>query len=709
MRTCRPLLALALRTARPMRAGQSVAASTHIRLLTINSSSFARDSKSAPKKSLNNDKGQTQSKEVSSKSNSGALDRIKAREVEPEDGVFGDLGEEISGKKLDKHEMIVKLNEFYQLQSVRDLAKTHHIEDKLFGKAFISFRRYCYKSASLPPELYVKFCDIIDGHGHVSDLFPFFLSHARAAFPHIECHEELRKISDLGMPHTWYPVARAKNRKIVFHCGPTNSGKTHHAMNRFLNSKNGIYCGPLKLLAVEIFHKANDNKTPCDLVTGEERRFANPDGYTKASHVSCTVEMTQINEPVEVVVIDEIQMIRDPGRGWAWTRALLGIPADEVHLCGEEAALDLVKKILEPTGDTLELIRYQRLTPLVVEDQALGDLKNVRSGDCIVCFTKDSVYNVSMELEKLGHQVAVVYGTLPPGAKLAQCRKFNALEECKVMVATDAIGMGLNLSIGRIIFHSLMKLSNDEKGNRSQEYLTTSQCLQIAGRAGRFKTAHETGYVTTCRPEDLRTLKEIMAKGVPPIERAGLHPTAEQIELFAFHLPHLNLTDLIELFVELCEFDESAYFICDLENFKLLANTIQHINIPLRARFTFCCSPINTKFPFSLAMFTKFVRQFSIGEPVTARWLKRNISWPCKPPRNIEELNHLETVFDVFELYLWLSYRFTDIFPEPEQVRSLQRELDEIIFAGVTHIVRLIRANLRPTVDRNPDRRRRNN
>lgn len=635
---------------------------------------------------------------ISSKSDDTALTKIKPREIQPEDGIYGSLGEEITGKKLDRQQMIMKLNEFYQLDTVRDLSKTHYIDEKLFSKAFISFRRYCYKSASLPPELYVKFCDIIDGHGHVSDLFPFFLSHARAAFPHLECHEELRKISDLGMPHTWYPHARAKQRKVIFHSGPTNSGKTYHAMEKFMNSKSGIYCGPLKLLAVEIFHKANDNNTPCDLVTGEERRLANPDGYSKASHLSCTVEMAQVIEPVEVVVIDEIQMIRDPGRGWAWTRALLGIPADEVHLCGEEAALDLVRKILMPTGDTLEVIRYNRLTPLVIEDKPLMDLKNVRSGDCIVCFTKDNVFNVSMELEKLGHQVAVVYGTLPPGAKLAQCKKFNQLEDCKVMVATDAIGMGLNLSIGRVIFYSLMKMTNDERGNKSQEYLSTSQCLQIAGRAGRFRTAHETGYVTTYRAEDLRSLREIMSRGVQPIERAGLHPTAEQIELFAFHLPHLNLTELIELFIDLCEFDSSAYFICDLENFKLLANTIEHINIPLRSRFTFCCAPINVKFPFSVAMFTKFVRQFSVGEPVTAEWLKRNISWPCKPPKNLEELNHLETVFDVFELYLWLSYRFVDMFPEPDAIRQLQKELDDIIFTGVSQIVKLIKA-LKPRLN----------
>lgn len=620
------------------------------------------------------------------------FDTLEAKIIKPEGEQYGTLGEEISGKSLDRHSMMVKLNEFYQLQPVRELAKTHYIDDKLFTKAFISFRRYCYRSSSLPPELHIKFCDIIDGHGHISDLFPFFLSHAREAFPHLECHEELRKISDLGLPHHWYPEARSKLRKIIFHSGPTNSGKTYHAMKRFMESKSGIYCGPLKLLAVEIFQKANDNKTPCDLVTGEERKFANSDGVTKAAHVSCTVEMTQLSERVEVVVIDEIQMIRDPSRGWAWTRALLGVPADEVHLCGEEAALDLIRKVLMPTGDTLEVIRYNRLTPLVVEEEPLTDLKNIRSGDCIVCFTKDSVYSVSMALERLGHQVAVIYGTLPPGAKTAQCKKFNQQEDCKVMVATDAIGMGLNLSIGRIIFYSLMKTTNDAKGNRSLEYLSTSQCLQIAGRAGRYKTFHDTGYVTTFKAEDLRQLREIMSHGVPPIEKAGLHPTAEQIELFAFHLPHLSLCNLIDLFIDLCEFDSSAYFICDMENFKLLANTIQHINVPLRSRYIFCCAPINTKLPFSVAMFTKFVRQFSSAEPVTADWVRNTVGWPLKEPKKIDELTHLETVFDVLELYLWLSYRFPDMFPDPDGIRGLQAELDLLIYSGVSDIVRLLKA-----------------
>lgn len=96
-----------------------------------------------------------------------------------------------------------------------------------------------------------------------------------------------------------YPEARALTRKIIFHSGPTNSGKTYHALERFFSSKSGVYCGPLKLLATEVFHKSNQRGVPCDLVTGEERNFANIN-KSPSSHVSCTVEMVSVNTPYEV-------------------------------------------------------------------------------------------------------------------------------------------------------------------------------------------------------------------------------------------------------------------------------------------------------------------------------------------------------------------------------------------------------------------------
>lgn len=312
-------------------------------------------------------------------------------------------------------------------------------------QAFASFRRYCIETNNLPVDLHITLSDILQNAGHLDDIFPYFLRYARSVFPHLECMDDLKKISDLRTPANWYPSARSVIRKIVFHAGPTNSGKTYHAMEKFLNAKSGVYCGPLKLLATEVFHKSNKRGTPCDLITGEERKFGiNED--KPASHVACTVEMTSVNTPYEVAVIDEIQLIKDPQRGWAWTRAFLGLMADEVHVCGEAGCLELLQKICETTNETVELHKYNRLTTLNIEDTALVSLDNVLPGDCIVCFSKNDIYNVSREIEARGKEVAVIYGGLPPGTKLAQAAKFNdPTNSCKIMVATDAIGMGLNL------------------------------------------------------------------------------------------------------------------------------------------------------------------------------------------------------------------------------------------------------------------------
>uniref|UniRef100_A0A4X2L514 ATP-dependent RNA helicase SUPV3L1, mitochondrial n=1 Tax=Vombatus ursinus TaxID=29139 RepID=A0A4X2L514_VOMUR len=525
---------------------------------------------------------------------------------------------------------------------------------------------------------------------HVDDLFPFFMRHAKQMFPMLACKDDLRKISDLRLPPNWYPEARSFRRKVVFHAGPTNSGKTYHAIQSYLAAKSGVYCGPLKLLAHEIFEKSNDAGVSCDLVTGEERVMADPDGKP-AAHVACTVEMCSVTSPYDVAVIDEIQMIKDPARGWAWTRALLGLCAQEIHLCGEAAAIDIVTELMYTTGEEVEVRNYERLTPIIVLDRALESLDNLRPGDCIVCFSKNDIYSVSRQIEIRGLESAVIYGSLPPGTKLAQAKKFNDPDDpCKILVATDAIGMGLNLSIKRIIFNSLIKPSINEKGEKEMEPISTSQALQISGRAGRFSSKFKEGEVTTMYPEDLKLLKEILNKPVEPIGAAGLHPTADQIEMFAYHLPDTTLANLIDIFVDFSQVD-GQYFVCNMDDFKFSADLIQHIPLSLRVRYVFCTAPINKKQPFVCSSLLQFARQFSRNEPLTFAWIRRYTRWPLQPPKNIKDLVELEAVHDVLDLYLWLSYRFVDMFPDASLVRDLQKELDGIIQKGVHNITTLIR------------------
>lgn len=335
---------------------------------------------------------------------------------------------------------------------------------------------------------------------------------------------------------------------------------------------------------------------------------------------------------------------------------------------------------------------YKRLTDLVVEDKAIGSLSNVQSGDCIVCFSKQDIYSVSRGLERQGVECAVIYGSLPPGTKLAMADKFNdPADPCKVLVATDAVGMGLNLNIRRIIFYSLTKLNLLKGGEREMSVISVSQALQIAGRAGRYNTQWETGYVTCFNQEEVATMRELLREQPEEILQAGLHPTYDQLELYAYHLPHATLANLVDIFISLSTLDDSLYNLCHMDDFKFLADIIQHIRMPLQAKHTFCCAPINRKMPFVTTMYLKFARQFSKGEVVTFDWLCHQVGWPFSPPDTILDLVHLEAVHDVFDLYLWLSYRFQDMFPDKEITRSVQVELDTVIEEGVGNIVQLLR------------------
>ena len=148
-----------------------------------------------------------------------------------------------------------------------------------------------------------------------------------------------------------------------------------------LEQGGGIYLGPLRLLALEVYENLNRDGVYCNLLTGQEKR-----DVPFSKHVSCTLEMVNVtSNEYEVAVIDEIQMIADKERGYAWTRALQGLRAKEIHLCGGIEALDIVKNIVEEMGDEFELQTYNRLGELKINDVSLqGDYSRVRPGDCVV-------------------------------------------------------------------------------------------------------------------------------------------------------------------------------------------------------------------------------------------------------------------------------------------------------------------------------------
>lgn len=181
--------------------------------------------------------------------------------------------------------------------------------------------------------------------------------------------------ADLRDPHLEYRLARASERVIHVHVGPTNSGKTYHAMKRLAESGSGVYCAPLRLLAWENHDALNKDGVPCDLITGQESVLV--DG---AKHVACTVEMASTEMAVDCAVIDEWQVTTDPYRGWAFSRALMGVAAKEVHVCGDPSIEELCRKIAHLCNEKVVVHHYTRLTQLCLSHPQSG---SAWSGTCV--------------------------------------------------------------------------------------------------------------------------------------------------------------------------------------------------------------------------------------------------------------------------------------------------------------------------------------
>ncbi|KAF8822263.1 hypothetical protein IE077_004139 [Cardiosporidium cionae] len=347
----------------------------------------------------------------------------------------------------------------------------------------------------------------------------------------------LRHLTDLRSPQQQFPAARHLNRSIFVHEGPTNSGKTHRALAELRKASTGLYCGPLRLLAYEIYERLKAEGKRCALLTGQEQLYD-----ADFTHIACTAEMAPLNLLFDVAIIDEMQLIADSQRGAAWTRALLGLQAKHVHLCGDTRFVSLIRKICTECNEKVFLHHYERLLPLRLEELPLSSLDDIQSGDCVLCFTRKEILRVKFLLEKEGCLVYIIYGTLPPELRKEQAASFNTPYHTRtVMVASDAIGLGLNLNIRRIIFWSLQKYD----GHRTR-FLFPVEIRQIAGRAGRFGWNYREGRVTCRREEDHPRLTEAFSeeRNFSPIESAGLFPTFHQLSSFAEHLSLATHTDI---------------------------------------------------------------------------------------------------------------------------------------------------------------------
>ncbi len=283
--------------------------------------------------------------------------------------------------------------------------------------------------------------------------------------------------------------ARRMDRRFILHIGPTNSGKTYDALQALQAADTGVYLGPLRLLALEMYDTMNMNGVRCELLTGEE--FIRVPG---ARITSSTIELCDFRKRYDVAVIDEAQMISDPYRGGSWTQAIFLVDAAEVHICLAPEAEDLIRGVLEGFEADYTIHRHERLAPLVFAGQISG-MDQVQDGDAVIVFSRRSVLATAGELQKLGKKASVIYGALPPASRREEVRKFAAGENT-VVVSTDAIGMGISLPIRRVIFRELTKFDGVD-----DRYLTGDEIRQIAGRAGRYGIYDKGEVLSVAHPE----------------------------------------------------------------------------------------------------------------------------------------------------------------------------------------------------------------
>lgn len=510
-------------------------------------------------------------------------------------------------------------------------------------------------------------------------------------------------------------------------------------------------------MASEVAERLNGLGLPTNLLTGQEVVSA-----PGARHVSCTVEMAPLGDAIHCAVVDEAQLLGDPRRGWAFTRAFLGLPAAELHVCGSPSLLPLCLRLAAACGDAVETRHYDRLAPLEVGDADSvaprfvdGRWRGLRRGDCLVAFSRRRLFELKREVDATSaHRASIIYGGLPPDARREQARLFNqsqraddgnvvtdeendslAVAEANdygVLVASDAVGMGLNLSIGRVIFTSLEKFDGER-----QRSLTSAEAKQVAGRAGRFKSPHPVGTATATSRRDLAQLRALLAARDPPQQQAGLFPTLGQLKQFHHQerhreggpKPRLVLSELFEAFEAVAQVESRDYFLCDLGDAAAAASLIDHVSLSVRDRYTHCLAPLSPDDPVQASWFVHYASELaSIHAPARAAaraarprraqsafaeaeedeedeldlsstapspyFVRLGFGEPRggaagpRAPRTAKEVAALETQHAVVDLWLWLAQRFPTAYRDVDvaAARQLQTSLSALVERGLQAI-----------------------
>ncbi|MDB0049596.1 helicase-related protein [Candidatus Pelagibacter sp.] len=315
--------------------------------------------------------------------------------------------------------------------------------------------------------------------------------------------------------------------KITAVLGPTNTGKTYLAIETMLSFDSGMIGFPLRLLAREVYDKIIE-KISIDkvaLITGEEKIIP-----ANAKYFLCTVESMPINKHLDFVGIDEIQMCADHERGHIFTDRLLNLRGEKLTmLMGSNTIKSIVNKLDEDT----EFINRERLSQLSYVGHK--KISRINRKTAIIAFSTEEVYAIAELVRRQKGGAAIVMGSLSPKTRNAQVQLYQS-GDVDFLVATDAIGMGINMDLENIFFSNLKKFDG-----RKLRRLNMSEIGQIAGRAGRYLNDGNFGITGDC--------KEISAEEVELLENHKF----EEIKMLFWRNSNLNFNNALSLIKSLEE------------------------------------------------------------------------------------------------------------------------------------------------------------
>lgn len=470
-----------------------------------------------------------------------------------------------------------------------------------------------------------------------------------------------------------FAKARALKRHHHFYLGPTNSGKTHHAIQTLIAAKSGVYLAPLRLLAMEIRDRLIATGVPCNLITGEEHVL-----IPGAQHTASTIEMMNPSKPVDVAVIDEIQMLQDPDRGSAWTTALIGVPARQVFVCGANSVTAPCLQVLNYLNETYEITQLARLTPLILEDASICGKRyskpklklQLKKGDAIIAFSRKDVLTLSARLRQWSFSVASIYGALSPEVRRTESERFHS-GVADILVATDAIGMGLNLPIRRVIFANIHKFDGI-----ASRLLNATEVRQIAGRAGRHGI-YPIGYVNVLEDDERVHIDHMLSTDdTIPLTALPISLAFTQLEAVAKKLNTWRIAECFEYAAQRMQASHPLfqYGAINSQYAQALLIDTHAPKMALKDKFVLVCAPISIQVPIETDYFLLCVQSIYSHQ---ARALPQAPAWLSSDnPKHLEEAENLS---QNISLYAWLSYKFPQIFIEAVAVSTLRMQVSRYI------------------------------